>query len=135
MVRVHRILPLFALLAWLGFMVTVAGDAMAQRGGAFPSSARAAAVAAWGESGAQAEAGARSALVSRSVAVEPYRPGPLDQRGPASAIDWPQGSRELLALGMISAILYGFRASGLAQQSSRRHGAAVDPGEGRVLRG
>ena len=48
--------------------------------------------------------------------AEPYREGPLEQRSAAASLEWPQGAKELLALGVITAILCGFRASGLARQ-------------------
>lgn len=55
--------------------------------------------------------------------AEPYRAGPLSERAAErrvdSAIEWPAGSRELLAIGVLGAILYGFRASGLSRQSPR----------------
>ena len=45
---------------------------------------------------------------------QPYRAGPLERRGAGSAFVWPRDSEELLALGVLAAIVYGFRASGLS---------------------
>mgnify|MGYP001813191539 CR=1 FL=1 len=48
----------------------------------------------------------------------PYRAGPLAQRDAPVDPDWPVHGEELLVLGGIAAILYGFRASGLARGRS-----------------
>lgn len=87
--RVHRWLPIMSALALLGFAVVVAADA--------------------GIAQADHKRG------GGALAAEPYREGPLDRREPIASVSWPRGSRELLALGLIAAILCGFRASGLAQ--------------------
>jgi len=94
--RVHRWLPCLAALALLGFLVVVATDART----------------------AQADADARG---GRELA-EPYREGPLDRREPIASVAWPRGARELLALGLIGGILYGFRASGLASNQRSERG-------------
>jgi hypothetical protein len=60
-----------------------------------------------------------SSRESRLIA-QPYRAGPLEHREADSAIKWPRGSQELLALGVLAAIVYGFRASGLAGRPERR---------------
>ena len=100
-----RWLPVLLLTAWIGFALAVAGDA-----------GPAGAVRLSGAGGLGGEGG-----VSVPVA-QPYREGPLQHRAPAAPPSWPRGSRELMALGGLGAIVYGLRAAGL----SRR-----DPGERR----
>ena len=58
------------------------------------------------------------------VIAQPYRAGPLERREVGSTYEWPRGSEELLALGVLAAIVYGFRASGLAG----RHGSKSEVG-------
>lgn len=94
--RVRRWLPIFAGVALLGFSMALAGEAgMARASG--------------------------QSLVSAELS-QPYRDGPLDRRERSADPDWPSGSRELLALSVISAILYGFHASGLARNKPARRG-------------
>jgi hypothetical protein len=63
-----------------------------------------------------ARASGEGGLTAAPDRAEPYREGPLEQRSAAGSLEWPQGAEELLALGVITAILCGFRASGLARQ-------------------
>ncbi|MBJ21137.1 MAG: hypothetical protein GY910_19090 [bacterium] len=49
--------------------------------------------------------------------AQPYRAGPRDRRAAVSSFEWPRGADELLALGVLAAILCGFRVSGLARHS------------------
>jgi len=86
--RVNRWLPIAAILALFGFAIGVVGMASAESGGVLDSS------------------GDRA---------QPYQEGPLERRAEAT-LEWPAGAEELLALGMLTAILCGFRASGLARQ-------------------
>lgn len=53
-----------------------------------------------------------------------YRPGPLEQRAEPAPIELPPRAEQLIALGVLGAILYGFRASGLARNAApgRRSG-------------
>lgn len=87
--RVRRWTPIVAILAFLGIAIAIVGMA-------------------------HAEAGAR--FDARGDAAQPYREGPLEGRRSDPSLAWPQGVEELLALGVITAILCGFRASGLARQ-------------------
>ena len=48
-----------------------------------------------------------------------YREGPLDQRSSLPSLELPSNADELLGLGVLAAILYGFRVSGLARKSDR----------------
>ena len=55
----------------------------------------------------------------------PYRAGPVEARRAApSAFEWPGPAEEILVLGGIGAILYGFRASGLSRERSSGGAAA-----------
>lgn len=94
--RVRRWLPILVALAFVGFGVVVAVDA--------------------GTAQADGERNVGGQL------AEPYREGPLDRREPMDSVAWPRGARELLALGLIGAILYGFRASGLARNQPPERG-------------
>ena len=51
-----------------------------------------------------------------------YEEGPLESRTSATSFEWPPSTAEFLALGVLGAILLGFRASGLA-----RHARAEAP--------
>lgn len=94
--RVRRWLPVLVALAFVGFVVVVAVDA--------------------GTAQADGE------RIAGGQLAEPYREGPLDRRAPIDSVAWPRGGRELLALGLIGAILYGFRASGLARNQPPERG-------------
>ena len=96
--RVHRWLPIGMVLALAGFAIVVAAEAETAQ--------------ADGTRGLEAEQ------------AEPYREGPLERRGrePLESFAWPRGARELLALGLIGGILYGFRASGLASSRPPERG-------------
>ena len=94
--RVRRWLPILAALAFAGFVVVVAADA--------------------------GTAQADGDRIARGQLAQPYREGPLDRREPIDSVAWPRGARELLALGLIGAILYGFRASGLARNQPSERG-------------
>ena len=96
--RARAWLPLVALLALLGFAAEVAE------------------VAGFSDGLAVRVASAEVADRVRMQRAEPYREGPLDLRSPATSLEWPAGASEFLALAVLSAILYGFRASGLARQ-------------------
>jgi len=108
--RARAWLPLVALLALLGFAaeVGVFGDGLAVR-----------------------VANAEDADRVMMQRAEPYREGPLELRSPATSLEWPAGASEFLALAVLSAILYGFRASGLARQGggkrTRRATGNEDP--------
>jgi hypothetical protein len=87
--RFRRWMPNVAIFAFLGIAIAVVGMAHAEAGAAFDA---------------------------RGDLAQPYREGPLEGRRSDPALAWPQGVEELLALGVITAILCGFRASGLARQ-------------------
>jgi hypothetical protein len=54
------------------------------------------------------------------VSEETYREGPLDSPRSLSTLDWPSNADEFLGLGVLAAILCGFRASGLARNPAPR---------------
>ena len=64
------------------------------------------------------QAYAQSADTAPPVA-ERYQPGPIASRADARIANLPSGSRELFGLGVLVALLYGFRASGLARTSTK----------------
>lgn len=84
---------LFAMVCLLGFAVQVGIAGLARAG---------------------EEAGRPAPTVSR-----PYQRGPLEMHDTFAAPDMPRGAEELLGLSVLAAILYGFRASGLARESGR----------------
>jgi len=51
--------------------------------------------------------------------AERYQPGPIALRGEGRIVNLPSGSQELFGLGVLLALLYGFRASGLARMSTK----------------
>jgi hypothetical protein len=55
---------------------------------------------------------------SPSAVVERYQPGPLASRTVRRIPNLPVRSQELFGLGVLIAVLYGFRASGLARSSA-----------------
>jgi hypothetical protein len=55
---------------------------------------------------------------SAPAVVERYQRGPLDSRTGDRISNLPDGSRELFGLGVLVAVLYGFRLSGLARSSA-----------------
>jgi hypothetical protein len=55
----------------------------------------------------------------------PYRAGPLAQREAPVELEWPAQGEELLVLGGITAILCGFRASGLARGRTASKGVSM----------
>jgi hypothetical protein len=99
--RDRRWVPLFATLVFLGLAAEVVGMARAE-----------------GPDGLRKS-------VERPKA---YQEGPLEPRSAPVTFEWPPSSDEFLALGVLSAILFGFRASGLAR---RGHAPAE---RGHVLR-
>ncbi len=50
--------------------------------------------------------------------AERYQPGPIASRVEGPIASLPEGSQELFGLGVLLALLYGFRASGLAKSSA-----------------
>jgi len=62
-----------------------------------------------------------------------YREGPLDARRVDGPFELPPGAQELLGLSVVAAILYGFRASGLARTTRAAH-AIRSPSFARGLR-
>jgi hypothetical protein len=51
--------------------------------------------------------------------AERYQPGPIAARVEARTANLPTGSQELFGLGVLVALLCGFRASGLARASTK----------------
>jgi hypothetical protein len=56
---------------------------------------------------------------SAPAVAERYQPGPLASRVEGRVAKPPDRLQELFGLGVVIAVLYGFRASGLARSSTR----------------
>ena len=68
---------------------------------------------------------ARAHAQEGAEAGSAYHPGPLAQRETPVELSWPAHGEELLVLGGLAAILYGFRASGLARRSPASVGSPM----------
>ena len=94
MVRTSRLSGVVAMLCLSGFAVQVGTTGLAR--GASEQAARAV-----------------------PAVAQPYHRGPLEARDSMAIPELPRGAKELLGLSVLAAILYGFRASGLARDSGR----------------
>jgi len=107
MQRLRRPFGLVALVCLVGFGLEVGGVDLARAGD-----------------------GARHSVPPSAPA---YQEGPLDARRVEAPLELPSGAQELLGLSVVAAILYGFRASGLAR-TARSAGAVRSPSIARGLR-